>query len=106
MTETTTRETVQLKNGSEEFKPLVAITMASLRHLYDKKPIMLIELTMLCRDPDHKMFGTTIGQELCDTNLISVAGTRMVVHDSIRNIVLSAVEGDGLNMVLRNPVKP
>lgn len=103
MTETATRETVQLKNGNEEFKPLVAGTMVSLRQLYNEKPIAIYELAMLCRDPDHEILNKVIAQDLHDLGLIDAVAA---VHDSIRNIVLSAVEGDGLDMVLGNPVRP
>ncbi|MGQ0527595.1 MAG: hypothetical protein ACT4OY_06160 [Alphaproteobacteria bacterium] len=94
-------ETVILKNGAEEAKPLVAVTMMSLEGLMQQNPIAFYELTMKARDSKHQFFGNA-GQVLEKFNLVSANGS---MHDSIRNIVLSAVEGDGLDMTLGNPVK-
>lgn len=93
-------ETVQLKNGAEEAVPLVNVTMMSLRKLFDELPIVLYELVMLCRDSNHKPFGNC-AKDLLDLNLI---GPSNRPHNSIRNIVLSAVSGDGLDMTLGSPV--
>ena len=99
MVETGPLETVRLKNGSEEVASLVSVTMMSLQHLMQDKPIVLYELVEVCRDRDHKPFGLT-GQDLEDLGLMNAG----CVHDSIKNVVLSAVEGTGLEMTLGNPV--
>lgn len=95
-------ETVILKNGAEEALPLVDVAMLSLRTLMAEKPIVLYELVQLCRDRKHQLFGKS-GDDLHALKLIEKHGDGVGVHDSIRNIVLSAVEGDGLEMALGNP---
>lgn len=100
-TETTT---VKLKNGTEEHGPLVSITMISLRGLMEAgMGVGLYELAELCKDNNHKLFGST-GDTLAKLNLVGLGGGKFTVHDSIRNIVLSAIEGEGLDMQLVNPI--
>lgn len=94
-------ETVILKNGAEEAKPAVMATMMSLRHLFDSEPIVAYELVMKCRDPKHSFFGNT-GDKLKQLSLVQPDDR---VHDTIRNIVLSAAQGDGLDMTLGSPIK-
>jgi hypothetical protein len=93
--------TVTLKNGSEEVQPLVTATMLSLRSLVQDKPIVFYELVMKCRDRNHRFFGSS-GQTLTDLGLVEADGG---IHESIRNIVLSATEGEGLEMTLGSPIK-
>jgi len=92
-------KTLVLKNGSEEAEPLVKVTMMSLRNLMETNLIAFYELVCLCRDGKHQLFGNT-GEVLGKFSLVSNGQ----VHDSIRNIVLSAAEGEGLDMRLTNPV--
>lgn len=92
---------VTLKNGSEEANVLVTVTMMSLRRLMKEKPIIFYELVMKCRDSNHQFFGKDC-QDLERLNLVQPDGR---VHDSIRNIVLSAAIGDGLEMRLGSPIK-
>jgi len=121
-------ETLKLKNGTEEALPLVRITMLSLSALIEKNPIAFYELVMKCRNQNHKFFGNT-ADELVKLSLVTESGRltsqevisigkrldlkdgdsipeniQYHVHDSIRNIVLSAVEGEGLSMKLTNPI--
>jgi len=97
-------ETVILKNGTEEVAQLVATIMHTLREMEGDManggPICIYELVQMCRDRNHKPFGTS-GEKLERLNLINGGQ----VHDSIRNIVLSAIEGDGLDVTLGDPVK-
>jgi len=91
-------ETVILKNGAEEVKSLVSVTMLALK---DLGAIELYELVQVCRNRDHQMWGGT-------ANVLKAFGlleTDGQPHDSIRNIVLSAANGDGLDMRLGSPVK-
>lgn len=92
--------TTKLKNGAEEATPLVAVTMMALRELI-KLPIPFYELVMICRDRNHKLWSNT-ASILQERNLLDETGR---VHDSIRNIVLSAVSGEGIDMVLGWPVE-
>jgi hypothetical protein len=93
-------ETVVLRNGAEEAEPLVVVTMSTLRLVMKERPLALYDLVMRCRDNNYKFFGGT-GGYLVGLALINAGHD---VHDSIKNIVLSAVEGDGMDMVLRSPV--
>lgn len=93
-------EAARLKNGSEEPELIVQVTMDSVSRLMETDPIAFYELVMKCRRQDHELFGNT-GEVLQSLALIQDAqGT---VSDSIRNVVLSAVEGNGLNMTLVSP---
>jgi len=94
-------ELIRLKNGSEEADVLVYSAMGSLKVLADDQPNALYELVMKCRDNNHVFFGDT-GNILKERHLIEPDGR---VHDSLRNIVLSAVVGDGLEMCLQSPLE-
>lgn len=72
--------------------------MLSLQSLIEDEPIAFYELVMLCRNPSHEPFGNT-GQKLVDRMLVEQDGQP---HSSIRNIVLSATVGEGLDMKLVN----
>ena len=93
-------ETITLKNGSEVTEPQVIATMALLKILFKKNPRAFRELVMKCRDPEHKLVDNT-GEVLSDRSLIQTDGR---VHNSIRDIVLSATEGEGLEMTLGSPL--
>ena len=105
---TTTIETVTLKNGAEEAKPLVVVTMMTLNRLMDEgKAMVVYELVELCKNPAHRPFGVT-GDDMVKLSLASKnqrpATNPWHVHNSIRNIVLSAIEGEGMDLCLGNPV--
>lgn len=93
-------EVIKLRNGAEEAKPLVAVMMMSLEHLMDERPLALYDLVMKCKDRNYQFFGDN-EKHLQDLRLIGSDGA---IHDSIRNIVLSAVRGNGIDMVLGSPV--
>lgn len=104
MTELTT---VILKNGAEEVKLLAIVTIMSPHKLSEEEPIAFYELNEMCKDRTHKPFGNT-GKILLDLNLISRGRMPEIyseVHDSIRNVVLSAVDGSGLDMTLGSPIR-
>lgn len=95
--------TVKLKNGSEEVSQLIPITMMALRRLMDEgKFIVVYELIQMCRDRNHKPWGET-GADLKALSLASEFDGTWTVHKSIRNIVLSAVSGEGLDMTISDP---
>lgn len=91
-------ETVILKNGAEEVKALVNVTMFSLERL---GPIEFYELVQTCRVRGHVPFGNT-QSTLQSLGLLERNG---VPYDSIRNIVLSAAVGEGLELRLQSPIK-
>lgn len=94
-------ETFTLKNGAVEVKPLVAITMLRLKALWKNTPMLFFELIMRARNPDHAWFGLT-ESDLKKEGLIEPDGT---FCDSIRNIILSATEGEGMDITLGSPVR-
>lgn len=94
-------QTVILKNGAEEVLPVVTATMMSLDHLVQEHPIAFYELVMKCRDHKHRFFGNA-AEILQDLHLVESNGS---IHDSIRNVVLSAATGDGFDMSLGSPVR-
>lgn len=101
----TEMEMVTLKNGMVETRVLVSTTMFVLGELFEKEPIQLYELVQKCRNSAHKMFGNT-AQALADLSLVG-PGPEHRVHDSIRNIVLSASEGKGaLDLTIVSPIAP
>lgn len=95
-----TSPTVKLKNGSEEDRAMVAVTLVSLKHLIGSDPICFYELVMHCRDANHAPWGNTI-HKLQDLALL---GADRRPCDSVKNIVLSAVIGEDLGMALGSPV--
>lgn len=94
---------LRLKNGTEEVEPLVITAMMSLELLFTTKPLHAYELVQLCRNPSHPVFGR-MGEDLVGLALAERRGNGFGVHESVRNVVLSAVLGDGLEMTLGNPV--
>ncbi len=92
-------ETVVLKNKTTEAKPLVLITMHILNELVKEgKGIVVYELTELAKDRDHKMWGNTSESA---KPLLDPTGQ---MHDSIRNIILNAIEGEELNLKIVSPI--
>jgi hypothetical protein len=94
---------LKLKNGSEEIEPLVMATMTQIRKLMSGLPGALdaYERVQLCKDRKHEMFGDSL-KNLQNLALIESSGS---VHDSIRNVVLSAAVGDGLELHFENPIQ-
>lgn len=90
---------VQLANGVIEPDVLVEVTMFSLRGLLTSNPIAFYEFVTKCRDEKHTLWGNT-EEVLMSSGLVQRPGE---IHDSIKNIVLSAAKGDGLKMTLGSP---
>lgn len=96
---------VTLKNGTSEVASLVAVTMQSINKLTeDGFGVAVFELVTLCRDRNHVPFGNT-GDKLKAFSLASENDGKWTVHDSIRNIVLSAASGEGMNVEVGNPIQ-
>jgi hypothetical protein len=97
-------QTVNLKNGSTEAKPLVAATMLSLRFLLSDKErngaLAFYELVQKCNNPDHKIWSEAQSTLLMGLDLLDVNGD---VHSLIKNVVLSAAQGEGLGLSLGSP---
>jgi len=92
-------ETVKLKNGTYELKPFVIVYFNSIKMLLEKNPIAFYELTMKARNSDHQFFENA-KDVLESFKLVQSDGH---IHQSIVNVILSAVEGDMLDMKLVSP---
>lgn len=92
--------TVKLKNGSELPEEIVTGTIMSLQALMLKNPIVFYELVMKARNPEHTMFGKTQAVAY-EWDLIDSNG---VINSQVRDVILSAVIGERLNMKLVNPI--
>ena len=88
-------EIVKLKNGTDAHKMTVTAAMMNLQDL-QTDATAFIDFVKKCRDPSHIM-KTTKATEL---GLIDQYG----VHEITRNIVLSAVQGEGFDMTLESPI--
>ena len=99
-------ETVDLKNGSSEAGPLVAVTMLSLNAVLEGNGdalngmLAFYELVQKCKNPDHKIWSEAQSTLLMGLSLLDANGD---VHNSIKNVVLSAAQGDGLELSLGSP---
>jgi hypothetical protein len=91
---------VELKNKTTVPKSLVIVTMMSLKALLQKNPIAFYELVQKCRNSKHEMFGNTL-EVATKLGLIIHDGR---IHEYTKNIILSAVSGDGLDMSLGSPI--
>lgn len=91
-------EIVRLRNGAEVSAALVISTKMLIEDLFQTQPIAFIELVSLCRNNDHQIFGNAA------EHFASLMDDRGQVFQSIADIVLSAVEGEGLNMRLVDPI--
>lgn len=92
--------TVKLKNGSVEAEPLVRAAMMSLSSLFKSNPIAFFEAVMCARDKAHKPFGNT--EDILKS--LAILDTNLDMHDSKRNVILSAVEGEMPEIRLSSPV--
>lgn len=91
-------ELIALKNGSSEPSPLVASTLLSLRSMMLQEPIAFYEAVQIARNPSHVPFGNA-AEKIDAYGLLQ--GGRM--HESVRNIIQAAVEGDDFTLKLVRP---
>lgn len=120
---TTGIEIVELKNGKNEPLPIVVTVMQTLKGLLEKpkeeemkdeetkkkelrklwkRLTTFYEAVMKARNPEHKIFTSEIKEELKNLALLQEDGT---MHLSVRNVIVSAVEGEGIKLRLVNPIK-
>lgn len=93
-------EMVTLKNGSEEAKVLVAGIKLSVLRIWDDNPLAIYDLHSACKDSNYEPFGDN-GATLKKLSLMEPNGG---IHQSIKNVVLSMVEGEGMEKTLVSPV--
>ena len=99
---TVTLHTVTLHTGRQVAKPLIAVVQAHLIDLIERKPlpIVFIDTVMRARDPNHKLM-PRVQTDLIELALLEPDGK---MPDSICDIVVACVEGDGLGMCMRDPL--
>jgi hypothetical protein len=97
-------ETLKLRTGIEEAEPLVKVTVMSLRELWKSGlpgTLAVYDLVERCKNPSYNIFKKNL-ETLQDLSLIDSNGN---IHDSIKNIVLASVEGEGMKMKLVSPIQ-
>lgn len=82
---------VRLKNGSEEPEALVKATMLHIQSLAQTDPIALAQLHGVCENSHNFPFFQGMREKLEGLSLLGHGEP----HESVRNIVLSAVVMDG-----------
>ena len=95
---------ITLRNGYIAERVGFAVTFLSLQQLFKYEPRAFHELVTSCRSREHPLFPGTenVLMELRLVESIDDIG-RAHISDHTRNIVLSVVEGDGLEMYLVHP---
>ena len=93
-------ETVKLNNGSEEPRQLVETIMKSLRQLIKEKPGAFHDLVVRCDGSSCPLYGDG-GEELQELPLIQDENGE--IHDSVKNVVLSATVRGGVFITLVSP---
>lgn len=92
---------IRLKNGSEELSTLIAVMRVSLKNLINSDPISFFELVSKARNRNHQVFSKHQVDVLKGLGLMEPDGN---LHQSVINVVTSAVTGDDLDMTLGDPV--
>lgn len=99
---------VKLKNGSSEVTALVADCTLSLRRLADSGIpgiTQLYDLREMCRDRSYGLkVSSTNWDALRQLSLVDGGRSNVQIHGSLRNIVLSSIDGEGMEMRLVDPV--
>ena len=90
---------VRLRNGADEAEIFVTGLMVTLRDLIKANPIAFYEAVMIARNPKYKPWGD-VGKDLERWALLRQGE----MHDSTRNVILSAVTGQMADMCLRSPI--
>jgi len=93
---------VELTTGQREHAGLVAVVHMALSHAFATDPLMAYDVVMRAREPNYKFFGSAEER----AKRAALVDDNGVMHGSVRNIILAAVTGDGLDMQLRSPIKP
>ena len=96
-------DTVNLKNGTSEMRILVVSTYGILKEMLSdlEGAIAFYELVEVCKNPSHQVFSSKQKEYLINRALMQPDGR---IHQSVRNIVLSAVQGEGLGLSLVDPI--
>jgi hypothetical protein len=98
-------EMIALNNGSTEPQPAVVATFMSLSGLW-KEGIggmcAVVDLVERCKNPQHPI------DRVSEAKLKSLAliGPDGRIHQTVKNVTLSAAKGESFDMTLVSPVKP
>ncbi len=91
--------TVMLRTGRPVDRTVAGTCWQALQALYRTDPMALFELARLARDPRHQLFDGT-AEVLLKFALVDLRGR---LHVEVRDLVLAAVVGDGVDMALVDP---
>jgi hypothetical protein len=102
MTTSPATQMLKLRNGSQEPSALVNLTVRSLSQMMGdiQGVTALYDLHQICLGTNYRPSARQL-QYLEGRGLLQANGRP---HDSIKNIVLSAIEGEGLEMTLVSPL--
>lgn len=92
-------EMMKLKNGSEVAKPIMITVMMALNTLLQKMPMVAFEAVEMARNPNHQPFGET-GEMLEKFGLL----LNGQMHGAIRDVIISAAQGEGWDVTIGSPV--
>jgi hypothetical protein len=87
-----------LKIGKSVPKPVAMTTMVALRQIAENDPLAFYELVELCKDSNHQIWGDT--DKLKGLSLLQSDGR---VRDDVKEVILSAAEGEGMELSLGSP---
>lgn len=89
--------TVTLKNNTQYPKIAVEDVIYNLRALLETDLSTLNDFVKYCRNPDYRML---------QTSEVRLKKMRLLDCTTARNVVLSSVEGTGLDIKINNPIAP
>ena len=88
---------VKLESGKTVPQFLVVTTMIALDNLVENAPLEFFELVSFCRDSNYQIKHDVKSKALL---LLQPDGS---VNDDVKEIVLAATEGEGLDLKLTKP---
>ena len=93
---------VRLKNGAEEHSGIVGNTLLKLQDLMRKgNEALVYTLVQLCNDPEQELWYISFDK----LKALCLIGADGKVHESIKNVVLSAVVGEGMDLSIGDPIE-
>lgn len=95
----------QLKNGSHIVEFVLVETMRELKKMQEQDPFAFYDLVMKCRDNSHTIIPSPFGDAKITLKRYGFMSDDGTIREDIKNIVLSSVVGDELEMKLESPIK-
>ena len=93
-------EELKLKNGSTEVNVVIAATVMNLKRLITETPGVFYDVVMKARDESYELFNS-IGDIRNESPLLEPDGS---MRQDIRNIIMSATDGDEGDMHIVDPI--